>query len=58
MVNSVLTLNPGQLSKKKASGTYASLTLHPREMSEEEVGDGKMLGHNVFERARVDVLRI
>lgn len=53
-----MTINPGQLSKKKAAGTYAQMTLLPREVSDEERDEGKNVQHKVFERARVDVLRI
>lgn len=64
MVDSVLALNPGQLSKKKAAGTYASMVLQARQVTDEERGDDseggvvKNLVHNVYERARVDVVRI
>lgn len=64
MVDSVLTLNPGQLSKKKAAGTYASMVLQAREVTDEE-REGQEEServpnttHNIFDRARVDVLRI
>ncbi len=52
-----MVLNPGQLSKRKAAGTYAQISLQPRVMSEEEKA-ARTLPHNVFERARVDVVRI
>lgn len=53
-----MTINPGQLSKKKAAGTYAAMTLQAREVSDEEREEGKNVLHKVFERARVDVMRI
>ena len=59
VVDSVLVLNPGSLSKKKAAGTYAQLTIHPRKVADKErAAEGTMVGHKVFERARVDVIRI
>ncbi|KAK5227647.1 DNA-directed DNA polymerase alpha subunit pol12 [Exophiala xenobiotica] len=57
VVDSVMVLNPGQLSKRKAAGTYAQISLQPRVMSEEEKAE-RTLSHKVFERARVDVVRI
>ncbi|KAK5216456.1 DNA-directed DNA polymerase alpha subunit pol12 [Exophiala xenobiotica] len=57
VVDSVMVLNPGQLSKRKAAGTYAQISLQPRVMSEEEKAE-RTLPHKVFERARVDVVRI
>ena len=52
-----MVVNPGQLSKKKAAGTYAQMALKPRELSEDD-RTAKTVLHKVFERARVDVLRI
>lgn len=55
----MLVINPSTLSKRKAAGTYAQVSLQPRTISEEErVGDVKSVTHKVFERARVDVTRI
>jgi DNA polymerase alpha subunit B len=53
-----MVVNPGQLSKKKAPGTYASMTLAPRGLEDSEVEEGKNVPHKVYERARVDVIRI
>jgi DNA polymerase alpha subunit B len=52
-----MVINPGQLSKRKAAGTYSQISLHPRLLSEEEQSS-EGVTHNVFERARVDVMRI
>ncbi|KAJ9653942.1 DNA-directed DNA polymerase alpha subunit pol12 [Neophaeococcomyces mojaviensis] len=57
IVDSVVVINPGSLSKRKAAGTYSQMTLLPRELSDEERSQTDVT-HNVFERARVDVLRI
>lgn len=54
----MLVVNPGFLSKRKAAGTYARLTIHPATLTDEEKGAGKVLGHRLFERARVDIIRI
>lgn len=53
----MVVINPGSLSKRKAPGTYSQMTLVPRTMSEEERSEDKVL-HNVFARARVDVVKI
>jgi DNA polymerase alpha subunit B len=52
-----MVINPGQLSKRKAAGTYSQISLHPRDVAEEEKAS-KSITHNVFNRARVDVVRI
>jgi len=56
-VESVLVVNPGYLSKRKAAGTYTRLTIHPRSLTDEE-RCSSVVAHQVFERARVDIVRI
>ncbi|TVY50602.1 DNA polymerase alpha subunit B [Lachnellula cervina] len=58
VVESVLVVNPGYLSKRRAAGTYVRLTVYPATVTEDERSSGLMVGHKLFERARVDVLRI
>lgn len=58
VVENVLVVNPGPLSKRKAAGTYAQMTVYPRKLSDEERSKGALVGHRLFERARVDVIRI
>ncbi|KAI9841147.1 MAG: DNA-directed DNA polymerase alpha subunit pol12 [Thelocarpon superellum] len=58
VVESVLVINPGTLSKRKASGTYARLTVHAAAVTDEERKAGQMVGHKLFERARVDIIKI
>lgn len=57
VVESVMVVNPGFLSKRKAAGTYAQMSLQPRVVGEEERAE-KSVAHKIFERARVDVVRI
>ncbi|KAK2779993.1 DNA-directed DNA polymerase alpha subunit pol12 [Onygenales sp. PD_12] len=57
VVEGVLVINPGTLSKRKAAGSFAQMALHPRKLTEEEL-NAKQLGHNIYDRARVDVIRI
>lgn len=54
----MLVINPGYLSKRRAAGTYARMTLYPPKLSDEERSAGAMLSHNVFNRARVEITRI
>lgn len=58
VVESVLVVNPGFLSKRRAAGTYIRLTVYPPTVTDEERGSGVMIGHKLFDRARADVLRI
>ncbi|KAK5122090.1 hypothetical protein LTR85_004336 [Meristemomyces frigidus] len=58
VVEGVTCINPGTLSKKRGAGTYAALNVQPRKLSDEEREAGGAVGHNVYERARVDVVRI
>ncbi|KAK0507767.1 hypothetical protein JMJ35_009656 [Cladonia borealis] len=62
VVESVLVVNPGPLSKRKGPGTYAQLSIYPRTVTEEEreleQAEGTMVGHRLFDRARVDIIRI
>ncbi|KAF2453676.1 DNA polymerase alpha subunit B N-terminal-domain-containing protein [Lineolata rhizophorae] len=58
VVDGVVVVNPGTLSKRKGAGTFAHLTMLPREISDEERESGKMCGANLPSRARVDIVRI
>ena len=51
-------VNPGPLSKRKGAGTFAQMTIYPRKLTEQERREGKPVAHKLFERARVDVVRI
>ncbi|BCR88761.1 DNA-directed DNA polymerase alpha subunit POL12 [Aspergillus chevalieri] len=57
VVDSVLVINPGTLSKRRAAGTYAQLAVHPRTFDDEE-RDQKQMSHKIYERTRVDINRI
>lgn len=88
VVESVVVINPGTISKKRGAGTFAQLVAGVREVGADErritggvkegggggddeakeeeeeeeetvvVGAKKLVSHLVFERARVDVVRI
>ncbi|CAN8095135.1 unnamed protein product [Discula destructiva] len=57
VVESVLAINPGYLSKRRGAGTYARMTLYPPSVSGIESGEA-MMGHKIFDRARVEITRI
>lgn len=57
VVDSVLVINPGTLSKRRAAGSYAQMAVHPRVVTDEE-REQKQLDHKLYERARVDINRI
>ena len=58
VVNAVLCINPGTLSKKRGAGTFSSLSVEPKVLTKEEREAGKEVAHSVFERVRVDVVKI
>lgn len=58
VVESVLVINPGYLSKRRGAGTYARMTLYPPSLSDIESSGGSMMGHKIFDRARVEITRI
>lgn len=57
VIESVLVINPGYLSKRRGAGTYARMSLYPPSQSDIEGSEG-MMGHKVFDRARVEITRI
>ncbi|KAF2148184.1 DNA polymerase [Myriangium duriaei CBS 260.36] len=57
VVDSVVAVNPGSLSKRKAAGTFIDMKILPRLVKADET-DRDVLGHELFNRARVDVVRI
>ncbi|GAB1314444.1 DNA-directed DNA polymerase alpha subunit pol12 [Madurella fahalii] len=58
VVESVLVINPGYLSKRKGAGTYAKMTLYPLNLSQQNIDSGGMIAHRIFERARVEIIKI
>ena len=58
VVESVLVINPGYLSKRRGPGTYAKMSLYPPKSTDGD-GDARgMVSHKVFSRARVEITRI
>ncbi|KAK8157269.1 DNA polymerase alpha subunit B N-terminal-domain-containing protein [Phyllosticta citrichinensis] len=58
VINSVLVLNPGTLSKRKGPGTYSRMTVLPAKITDEEREKQEPVAHKVYERARVDIVHI
>jgi hypothetical protein len=61
IVDSVVALNPSYLAKGNSAGTYCKMSIHPQNkerLSRTGEGEEEEVEHEVYERARVDVLRI
>jgi len=58
VVEGVVVVNPGTLSKRKGAGTYSQFTVYPLKLSEDERALGQYVPHKLYERTRVDVIRI
>ncbi|CAN9279811.1 unnamed protein product [Alternaria sp. RS040] len=58
VVESVLVINPGTLAKRRAAGTYARVIVQPAVVSESEREKGFAVAHKLWERTRVDIVRI
>ncbi|KAH7369290.1 DNA polymerase subunit alpha B [Plectosphaerella cucumerina] len=57
VIESVLFINPGFLSKRKAAGTYARMTLHAPPAQAGSDDDG-LVANRIFDRARVEITKI
>ena len=58
VVESVVVINPGTLAKRRAAGTYARVVVKPRDVEEGEREKGVAVAHRVWERCRVEIVRI
>ncbi|KAF1837772.1 DNA polymerase alpha 70 kDa subunit [Decorospora gaudefroyi] len=58
VVESVLVINPGTLAKRRAAGTYARVIVKPAVINDTEREKGLAVAHKVWERTRVDIVRI
>lgn len=57
VVENVLVINPGYISKENATGTFAKIAIQSAELNLEGE-DSSMVTHKVYERARVEILKI
>lgn len=58
VVESVIVINPGTLAKRRAAGTYARVIVQPAVVSDAEREKGLAVAHRLWERTRVDIVRI
>ncbi|KAF2825761.1 DNA polymerase alpha, subunit B [Ophiobolus disseminans] len=58
VVESVLVINPGTLAKRRAAGTYARVIVQPAVVTDEEREKGFAVAHKLWERTRVDIVKI
>lgn len=58
VVESVLVINPGTLAKRRAAGTFARVIVQPAVISDAERERGLAVAHKLWERTRVDIVRI
>ena len=54
----MLVINPGTLSKRRAAGTYARLIVQPAAVTDDEREKNAPVAHKLWERARVDIVKI
>lgn len=61
IVDSTVMVNPSFLTRGESAGTFARFTVHPMDKAElqqrSSEGD-EMVEHRVFERCRVDIIKI
>lgn len=60
VVDNVVCVNPGALTKSKSGGTYARMSIVPmaRDVVHNERVDEDYLEHQIWDRARVDIVRV
>ncbi|KAL8786008.1 MAG: hypothetical protein Q9195_008389 [Heterodermia aff. obscurata] len=62
VVNGVIVINPGPLSKRRGAGTYSQFSVYPKKVTDQERdverSRGARVGHDVFNRARIDIVKI
>jgi DNA polymerase alpha subunit B len=54
----VLAVNPGTLSKRRGPGTYARMVVEPLHVTDDERDKGELVTHKLYERCRVDIVKI
>lgn len=58
VVDGVMAVNPGLLCKRRGFGTYGRIVVGKRELRDEEREAGVAVLHELYNRARVDIVRI
>lgn len=54
----MLVINPGTLAKRRAVGTFARVIVQPAKITDEERQRGVAIAHRLWERTRVDIVKI
>lgn len=54
----MLVINPGTLAKRRAAGTFARVIVQPRVVTDDEREKGLAVAHKLWERTRVDIVKI
>lgn len=62
VVNGVIVVNPGPLSKRKGAGAFAQASIYPRKVTDQEreaeASEGARVGHDLYNRARIDIVKV
>jgi DNA polymerase alpha subunit B len=58
VVESVIIINPGTLAKRRAAGTFARIIVQPAKITDEERDRGVAVAHRLWDRCRVDIVKI
>ncbi|KAL9056019.1 MAG: hypothetical protein Q9162_003198 [Coniocarpon cinnabarinum] len=58
VVDGVTVVNPGSVMRKSNAGSFAHLYVHARQVSDEERVAGDLIPHAVYERTRIDVVKV
>jgi DNA polymerase alpha subunit B len=58
VINNVISINPGCLSKRRGPGTYARMVINPLIISDEERDKAEEVDHRLYDRCRVDIVKI
>jgi len=58
VLNTTVVVNPGELTKNRTGGTYATIDIHPMKKEALEAGMNEEMMSGVQDRVRVDIKRI
>lgn len=58
VVENVVVVNPGSASMPRGTGTWVEMAVKPREVKDSEMREGDDVGHELWERARIEVRKI
>ncbi|BFZ57755.1 DNA-directed DNA polymerase alpha subunit pol12 [Savitreella phatthalungensis] len=58
VISGTVVINPGTLAKRRGAGTFAKVVIRPRESTTDTPQDGTLIPHELWNRTRVDIIRI